>query len=53
MFADTILYAVLGSLAVTVGSIYFGPKYGPEVRGLGFKVLVLALVGKLVLKAVS
>ena len=41
------------SVAVVVGSIYFGPKNGPVVRGLGLKALALVLIARLVLKAVS
>lgn len=53
MFADTILHAALGSVVVLVGSMWFGPKFGPVLRAAGLKILVLALAGREILKAVS
>jgi hypothetical protein len=49
---DVMFGGVMGTVGVVIGSMWFGPKYGPVVRAVGFKALVLGLAVWTVMKSV-
>ena len=49
MLREVVLSATLSMVGLVAGSVWMGPEYGPKVRSVGWKLVVVGAIALAVL----